>query len=307
MSPRIALALLMLGASVVPAAAAQTPQDPASAAARGQIDLTYNNSRKAASPAEKTPLQVKGVKLRDMILSTPALANPVGFAVHASVVLQKPVSSRASDPDALWGVALTRRINVSRSKPDAAGRYPGDGEGPSLEYSINRLKSAFGDPDMYGFYKLPDDVREGDGDLRFARSGSDYLVITPLGQRAYQPVSIGEYVNASLREYEGYPQIIADLKGALARLSPAEQAAPYCMTNQKPDDDLRNRCRHPSARRMVKANPALSVGTGANSKARLIVLKVMQTGRLGDQQERARLRTAAGQLDVAAIRGLLSN
>ena len=116
----LTLASIALGLSAIPALA-DLPQDAASAAALGQVDFTYNRSRPTPSAAERTPLQAKGVKLRDTILATPALKDRRGFALHASVVLEQPVA--VGDPDMVWGGVISRRINVMRSQPDAAGRY----------------------------------------------------------------------------------------------------------------------------------------------------------------------------------------
>ncbi|MBU1375516.1 MAG: hypothetical protein KKE02_00700 [Alphaproteobacteria bacterium] len=186
-----ALALIAASVLTVPALAQPMPQDAASAAAPGQIDFTYNRSRPTAAPADKTPLQAKGVRLRDMILKVPALADPRGFALHASVVLDRPVASRAGDPDQVWGSLISRRINVTRGKPDAQGRYPGDGEGPALIYTINKPEAAFGFIDDAGLFELPQPRQARDGVLRFSRAGRDYVVITPPGVPAYLPAGDG--------------------------------------------------------------------------------------------------------------------
>lgn len=242
------LTLALMVASLALPAGAQPAQDAVSVAAPGQIDLTYNRSRPVAAPADKTPLQAKGVRLRDALLKTPELANPRGFALHASVVLDRPVASRAGDPDQVWGALISRRINVARSKPDAQGRYPGDGEGPALIYTINKPEAAFGFIDETGLFTLPPH-QERDGVLRFSRAGRDYVVITPPGVPAYLPAGDG------------------------------------------------------SAK--VRLNPALASGSGAATKARVITLGVPQRGRIGDDQERQRLLTAFGQLDIAALQALL--
>lgn len=191
MSIRNAVLALMAAGLAVPASA-QPVQDAASGAAPGQTDLTYNRSRPVAAPIDKTALQAKGVRLRDTILKVPALANPRGFALHASVVLERPVASRAGDPDMVWGALISRRINVTRSKPDAQGRYPGDGEGPALMYTINKPEAAFGFIGETGVFALPEPRQERDGVLRFSRAGRDYVVVTPPGVPAYLPAGDGQ-------------------------------------------------------------------------------------------------------------------
>jgi hypothetical protein len=302
-----ALILIAAALSAAPADAAQ-PQDPASAAAPGQIDFTYNRSQPTASAADRTALQAQGVKLRDIILATLALADPRGFALHTSVVLNRPVSSRAGESDVVVGSVLSRRINVTRSKPDAKGRYPGDGEGPALIFAINKLEAALGYRSKAGHFTLPVERRERDGVLTFVRSGRDYTVITPPGLPAYQPVSIGDYVATSIEAFraDGAPQLATEMQAAAAQLTPAQKAAPYCETNTGPATDLANRCRHASAKPIVRLNPRLAPGTGAASRARIIVLSVPQLGQVGDAQERRRLRQAAGQLDIAALQALLT-
>ena len=301
----LALALIALGFSVVPALAEIT-QDAASAAALGQVDFTYNRSRPTPSAAEKTPLQAKGVKLRDMILATPALKDRRGFALHASVVLEQPVASRAGDPDMVWGGVISRRINVTRSQPDAAGRYPGDGEGPVLRYLINKEGKALGGDDS-GFFTLPEQRQESGGVLRFTRAGSEYIVITPAGAPGFVRVSIGDYLGATAARLEtsGSAQEAVQMRQALAGLSAGERAAPYCATRAEPTENLRGRCGQAGARPMMRVNPALGGGTGASSKARIIVLMVPQLGTIGDAQERRRLIAAASQLDLASVQALL--
>jgi hypothetical protein len=302
----LSVAALVAGVSVAPALS-QPAQDPASAVARGQIDLTYSRSQKTPSAAERTPLQAKGVRLRDLLLATPALADPRGFGLHASVVLEKPVASRAGDTDAIWGAVISRRIVIARSKPDAAGRYPGDGEGPALQYAINKLSTAFGaGANASGFFALPAQRQEQGGVMRFAQGGRNYMIVTPPGVQAFVPVTIGEYLNATIKREQanGSPEYAATLRASLAGLSPAEQALPFCETNTGTTDYVAH-CRHSSAKPLFKTGPRLFVGSGAGSKARMIVLSVPQLGKIGDQQERQRLREAAGQLSVQSLQALL--
>lgn len=307
--PHKTILSLALALALAAPALAQPAQDAESAAARGQTSLTYNNSRPTLAAADKTPLQAKAIRLRDMILATPALADPRGFGLSASAVLERPVASRAGDPDMAWGNIISRRIVVSRSRPDAAGRYPGDGEGPMIRFAINKLDFAFGRADPAGFYELPQGVQAQPGMMRFPRSGSDYVLITPPGMLAYVPVSIGEYLRSQADFYQkdGTPELVARINAALAPLSPAEQAMPYCMSSQFFIDELRTRCSHRTARPMVRLNPALKAGSGAATKARIIVLSSMPLSKTGDDQERRRLLTAFSQLDMNAVQALLKD
>lgn len=302
-----ALGIAAAAACAVPCAA-QPAQDAASASAPGQTNFTYNRSRPTPAPADQTPLQAAGVRLRDAILATPALRDPRGFALHASVVLERPVSSRPGDPDTVRGSVISRRINVSRAQPDAAGRYPGDGEGPVLISSINRLEEALGYRSPDGFFTLPAGAREQGGVLRLSRSGRDILLVAPLGLSPYQPVTIGEYADAFIRQYEGNgaPQLAAQMRAALAPLSPAARAAPYCKTSALETEDLTRRCGAAGAEAVVRINPRLEPGAGRTSRPRIVTLSVPLPGRIGDAQEGHRLRTALGQIDVAALRALLS-
>lgn len=286
---------------------AQPAQDAASAAAPGQTSFTYNRSQSTPSAAEKTPLQAKGIKVRDMILSTAALADPRGFGLSASVVLRPPVSSRAADPHMIQGSVISRRIVISRSRPDANGRYPGDGEGPVLIWSINRLEDAFGYRSETDFYTLPTPNQERNGVLTFVRSGREYTVITP-GLPAYERVNIGDYLTAEAAFYDRQdaPQIAAEMRTALAQLSAAQRAQPYCMTNAGIVTDLLNRCAHRTAKSIVRFNPALAPGVGSATRARLIVVSVPKAGGIGDLQEGNRIRAAASQLEIKALQALLS-
>lgn len=304
-----ALALAIFLAIAAPAFA-QMQQDAASAAARGQVNLTYNSSRPTASPADRTALQARGVRLRDMILATPALADPRGFALSVSLVLERPTVSRAADPDRVWGNVILRFINVARTSPDAAGRYPGNGEGPSLRYSFNKLGLAFAQHEdtLTGYYVLPAGAQERDGFMTFSRSGNDYMLVTPPGVSAYAAVSIGEYLpwKAARFDKDGAAPLAAAARAALAGLSAAEKAAPYCETNTGSFDDVRNACRHYSAQPVVKLNPALNAGTGAATRARFLVLCTPQPPRKGpDNLQLIPLRRALAQLDKTALQGLL--
>lgn len=297
---------LMASLSAAPALA-QPAQDAASAAAPGQTSFTYNRSQPTPSAAEKTALQAKGIKVRDMILSTAALADPKGFGLSASVVLRPPVSSQAADPHMIQGSVISRRIVIARSRPDAKGRYPGDGEGPVLIWSINRLEDAFGYRSETDFYTLPTPNQERNGVLTFVRSGRDYTVITPPGLPAYERVNIGDYLTAEAAFYDRKeaPQIAAEMRTALAQLSVAQRAQPYCMTNAGIVTDLLNRCAHRTAKSIVRFNPALAPGVGPATRARLIVFSVPKIGGIGDLQEGNRIRAAAGQLDLRALQALL--
>lgn len=288
---------------------AQT-QDPASAAAPGQVNFGYNASRSIPAAADKTALQARGVRLRDMILATPALADPRGFALSVSLVLERPTPSRASDPDRIWGNVILRFINLARGKPNAAGRYPGDGEGPSLRYSFNKLGAAFEEVEdsLSGYYFLPKGAEERDGVMTFSRSRYDFRVITRPGTSAYQPVSIGEYLTWQLArlDKDGATQIAADMRAALAGLGAADRAAQYCETNTGSYRDVRNACSHYSAKPVIKLNPALHAGTGAASKAVILTLAVPQPPRTGINAQLIPLRTAFDQLDKGALQALLS-
>lgn len=298
---------LLLAMSLAGAALAETPQDAISAAAKGQIDFTYNRSSPTPAASDRTPLQAKGVRLRDLMLSAPALSDRRGFALHTSVVLDRPPASGAAQSDAVRGSIQSRRINAARTQPDAQGRYPGFGEGPALIFAINKLEVALGYRSAAGFFTLPVEREEQDGLLRFVRSGRDYTVITPPGLKAYQPVSIGDYAADMIRSNEagGAPDLAAQMRAAASQLSAAQLQAPYCKTNAMEMVDLTTRCAMSGAEPVVRLNPGLALGLGAASRAGLIVLSVPRIGNIGDAQERRRLLLAASQFDLAALRALL--
>ena len=56
----------------------------------------------------------------------------------------------------------------------------------------------------------------------------------------------------------------------------------------------------------MRVNPDLAAGSGAATRARVIVFSVPQIGRTGDAQERRRLLAAAAQIDVAALQSMLA-
>ena len=96
------------------------------------------------------------------------------------------------------------------------------------------------------------------------------------------------------------------MRAAISRLTPAQLQQPYCKTRAPEAEGLTSRCGQPGAEPVVRLNPRLAPGLGGASKARLIVLSVPQVGQLGDAQERRRLIAAAGQLDITALRALLT-
>lgn len=288
-------------------ALAEPSQDAVSAAAAGQIDFSYNRSSPTPAASDKTPLQAKGVRLRDLMLAVPALSDRRGFALHTSVILERPPASRAGEPDAVRGAIQSRRIDAARTQPDAQGRYPGSGEGPALIFAINKLDVALGHRSPAGFFTLPAEREDADGLLRFVRSGRDYTVITPLDLPAYEPVSIGDYAADMIKTNEaaGASGLAAQMRAATSRLSAAQLQAPYCKTSAPEAENLTTRCTMAGAQPVVRLNRRLAPGMGAASRARLIVLSVPMPAKVGDAQERRRLTLAAQQFDLTALRALL--
>lgn len=312
-TPVAAIALIAAGAATP--AFTQT-QDAASAAALGQINYTYNNSRPTPAANQVGPLQVKGVKIRDLILATPALRVRRGFALHTSVVLKTPVGAQAGGADVIIGDILLRFVQVSRSRPNARGEYPGNGEGPAILYSINTMMGLnaveAGKP-----FVLPRDLQTRGGVTTYSRNGDDFLMLHKPGRTPFRSMTMGEYytylidenaglvAEAKANGYTGMEKtaaLVDRMRAELAALTGAERAAPAC--------EIYSRTPAPCQRANAKPIGVIEAGffkSKPRSSARLITLEVRQQPKRAQDfnSQLVPLRNAMSQLDVGGLQTLL--
>lgn len=294
---------------------AQT-QDAASASAKGRLDLGYNGSRTTPSPSEKTPLHLKAVRIRDMLLGSSALRDRRGFALGASVQVGPPGPlGRVPGPDVATGSILLRFINVSRSKPNAQGEYPGDGEGPTLTYWINDFKG-LGSPRAGGgrnAFTAPDDLRTQGGVTTYSRNGTGYIMLHKPGHAPFRPLTTERFYQLVLAEDQallaegGDAQFLASTRASLekaktklAALTPKERASQACESSSRPA-----RCDARNARPLTELDPAFFSGK-PKSSAQVITFELrQQPGRGTTNPQLAPLIAALKELDLTTVQTLL--
>jgi hypothetical protein len=297
------------------AASAQS-QDAVSASVTGQLDNRYNNSRTTLSPAERTPLVLKGMRIRDMVVTTPALRERRGFALQTSVRLSPPGPlGRGPGPDIVTGMVLLRFVDVSRSKPDAKGQYPGNGEGPALTFWINDFKG-LGSPragDERNAFTLPNDLVTRGGVTTYSRYGTGYIMLHKAGNLPFRPLTTENFYRLVIAEDEvrlaagGDPvyvdrnrKIMEKTKADLAALTPSERAAQACQVSSRPV-----RCSDRNARPLTELSPSFFAGK-PKSSAQVITFQLKNQPERGMQNAQlAPLLAAQGQLDFAAVSALL--
>lgn len=293
---------------------AQT-QDTASASAKGRLDLGYNGSRTTPSPSEKTPLHLKAVRIRDMLLGSSALRDRRGFALGASVQVGPPGPlGRVPGPDVATGSILLRFINVSRSKPNAQGEYPGDGEGPTLTYWINDFKG-LGSPrasDGRNAFTAPLDLRTEGGVTTYSRNGMGYTMLHKPGHAPFRPLTTERFYQLVIAEdqanlaaggdaifMESTRKTLEKTKAELAALTPKERAAQACESSSRPAP-----CNDRNARRLTELDPAFFTGK-PKSSAQVITFSVKEHPRGGVNKQLVPLRTAFEELDLSAVQAML--
>jgi hypothetical protein len=261
-------------------------------------------------------LHVKGVKIRDLLLATPALRVRRGFALHTSVVLKTPVGAQAGGTDVIIGDVLLRFVQVSRSKPNAKGEYPGNGEGPAILYSINSIMgpeaAEAGKP-----FVLASDLRTHDGVTTYTYNGDAFLMLHKPGRMPFRSMTMAEYytflidekaglvAEAKANGYTGMEKTAAlmdRMRAELAALTAAERAAPAC--------EIYSRAPAPCQRTNAKPIGVVEAGFfkgKPKSLAQLITLQVKQQPKRAQDfnNQLVPLRNAISQLDVSALQALL--
>ena len=290
-------------------------QDAASASAKGRLDIGYNGSKTTPSPSEKTPLHLKAVKIRDMLLGSEALRDRRGFALGASVQVGPPGPlGRVPGPDVATGSILLRFINVSRSKPNAQGEYPGDGEGPTLTYWINDFKG-LGSPRASGgrnAFTAPNDLRTEGGVTTYSHNGTGYTMLHKPGHAPFRPLTTERFYQLVIAEdqaglaaggdaqYMDYTRkLMETAKAELAALTPKERAAQACEASSRPAP-----CGSRNALPLTELDPAFFSGKPKNS-AQVITFQVKEHPRGGINKQLVPLRAAFDALDLGAVQAML--
>lgn len=311
------LAALLLALPLVATAA----QDPESANALGQLSFSSDAVNPQLKAADKPPLTAKARALLDLLTGTPALRERRGFALNGSARLgffSESVET-AGDPFPVSGSLLLRKIDLKQNaKADAQGRYPGWGEGPAIQFSFNHLLTMYGNNAASGHQRgtplqLPAASlrREPDGSLRFTQGLRSYLVIAAAGREPFTHLSREAYLRRLMNEL--YPdgtdprpkpgKGLAALQAELEALSPEQRQAPACSGGR--GRGWTSSCEDPSAVYQVLPNLDYFDRRQPRHAVQLITLVIPGPWVGEDREEGDRLRAAAAELDIKALRALL--
>lgn len=295
-------------------------QDPASAQAPGQLSFSHDVVNPQIKPAERAPLIAKGKALLDSLTSTPALAQPRGFALNSSLRIDfyRDAVKRDGDPFPVGGQLLLRKIDLKQNaKADAQGRYPGWGEGPAIQFRLNDLlslyeRNAAAEAGADSVFSLTASLRREAAGLYRLQSGLRQLIVIADAERQpFVHLSREDYLRRLMKEL--YPDGVdpspkpgkglAKLQAELEALSAEQRAAPACTGGS--GRGWTSGCDDPSSVYQVRPNPDYFDRSRPRHSVQLITLVVPQPWVGEDREEGDRLRAAAAQLDLDALRKLL--
>ncbi len=322
-SRHLRLPILLLGAVTLCQPPAQAQQDMESARARGQVALTYDF--KSRVPQREVPAMVATARsVAQVILATPDLANPVGVALNGGIHSSGVGSGMPStDPHAASGSIILRRINLPlKRKVDAQGRFEGEGEGPTIQVSINNLYFLAGNspPVANGdYYYLPTNIASERGIMRFEDRGWDIIVIHKPGVLPFAFLTREELLSRAmkslnpdnpnldekrrLRIQEKYDA----LRSELSKLSPAQRMEPGCENGRIGKQWSRSGCDVPGATYLVRYNPKYFTPGASRTDAQIISLRVRRAWSGGDEMLGGRVRSAFQQIDLRALQAMLKH
>lgn len=307
----MALALLFVSS-------AHAQQDAASAAAPGRVTFK-SDVFNADIAAKDRPAMIAKVKaIGALIVATPALASPKGLAIDWSVrIAAQHDGMPKTDPFPARGQVLLRKIDLKRNgKPDADGRYGGQGEGPAIKLTVN---------DPFGFYwgnieamkpatgtfALPAAAQWEGGTMTVKQNGETVLVVGHADRAPFLVLTQEQALNALIEQLvgDGIPpdsKPIANIKAELAALAPAARGQPACRGGKEIPNRWLTACTDPRAVYQVKRNPGYFDASKARTSVQLVTFRVGDAGVVGeDKDEGDRLRQAFAQIDLAAARKLL--
>jgi hypothetical protein len=305
------------------ASPALAEQDAASAAAPGHVVFTFDNVNPNVREAHKPVMIGKAKAVGETIISRSALADPHGFAIDWHARLSIPQSGMAgANPYPVRGYVLVRKIKLDAKpapKPDADGRYPGEGEGPKLTFTINDPFTLFSGNiegvkprPADGVFDLPADAEWNNGQIKLHTGMDTVLMIGRMDRGApFIRLTAEEALNALVKELiaEGMPESskpVQNVKAQLAALSADERQSSACRGGKEVPGHFLTTCDGPRAVQRVKINHLYFDTSKPYTTVQLIAFRVGDAGTVGeDKAEGDKLRDAFSQLDMAAIRKLL--
>jgi hypothetical protein len=299
-------AIILCALFALPAVA---EQDAVSAAAPGRITFT--------SDKDKPAMTAKVKAVGQTIVSTPALANPKGMAIDWSVrITAQQDGMPNTDPFPARGLVLIRKIDLKRNgRPDAEGRFGGEGEGPSIKFTVN---------DPFGFYwgeinamkpatatfNLPLTSQWEGGTMTVKINGETVVVLGRADRAPFVVLTRAQALTALIKQLtdDGIPpesKGIANIKAEIAAMSAAEAAQPACRGGKEVPNKWLTDCTG-NAMYQVQQNPAYFDRAKPRTSVQLVTFRVTDAGVVGeDKDEGDRLRQAFAQIDLAAVRKLL--
>jgi len=295
-------------------------QDPESAAAPGRVEFTSDVVNQQISAKDKPAMVAKGKAAGSLVVSTPALSNPVGMAVNWSVrVGFQQDGMPASDPFPVKGSVLLRKIDIKDgSKPDSQGRYSGAGEGPTLKFTVNDPFAFYsgnieGMNPATGSFDLPVAASWNDGVMHFNSNSETILVVGRPDRAPFRHVTREEFIADLMTElypdgtdpYSKPSKGLSALKAELAEMSPAERNSPACRGGKERPNRWLTSCSDAGSHYKVKMNHAYFDKSKSRVSTQLVTFKVHDAWVGEDVEEGDRLRAAFGQINVDAVRSLL--
>jgi hypothetical protein len=280
-------------------------QDAASAAAPGRITF------------KSDVLNAKVKAVGQAIVATPALTNPKGMAIDWSVrITAQQDGMPNTDPFPARGFVLIRKIDLKQNgKPDAEGRFGGEGEGPSIKFTVN---------DPFGFYwgdinamkpatatfNLPLSSKWESGVMTVKFNSETVVVLGRTDRAPFVILTRAQALTTLIKQLtdDGIPpesKGITNIKAEIAAMSASESAQPACRGGKEVPNKWLTACTD-NAMYQVQQNPAYFDKTKPRTSVQLITFRVTDAGAVGeDKEEGDRLRQAFGQIDLAAVRKLL--
>lgn len=322
-SRHFAPVIVTIGLGLPLAGLQAAPQDPASAQAAGQIGFGGDVVNPQVPAKDRAVLLAKGKAVAEVALATRALREPRGFALNSFVRVDFFHDSAKvdGDPFPISGTLLLRKIDLrSHAKPDAQGRYPGSGEGPTLKFKLNELmglypNNAVAESRRGGYLALPAAAiaRGADGLYRFEQGLQQIIVIAAPGRAPFVHVTRQEYLQQLIAEL--YPSGVdtapkpgkglGALQAELAALSPEQQQAPACSGGR--GRSWLSHCEDRGASYLVRPNLDYFDRRKPRSAPQLITLSVPLPWVGEDREEGDRLRSAVAELDFGRLQAMLAD
>jgi hypothetical protein len=300
------------------ASSAPALKDAASAAAPGRVTFKSDVFNSDIAANDRPAMVAKVQAVGEQIVATPALASPKGMAIDWSVrIAAQQDGMPKTDPFPARGQVLLRKIDLKRNgKPDADGRYGGEGEGPAIKFTVN---------DPFGFYwgnieamkpatgtfALPAAAHWDGGTMTVKQNGETVLVVGRTDRAPFLVLTQEQALNALIEQLvgDGIPpdsKPIANIKAELAALAPSERGQPACRGGKEIPNRWLTTCTDSRALYQVKRNPGYFDAAKPRTSVQLVTFRVGDAGAVGeDKDEGGRLRQAFAQIDLAAVRKLL--